>query len=221
MLHVSALLDPPSPTAGQDFTLALTIGNDGDRPAEGVYVATTGPWEQWTVLGIEPSGSFDQDAAGWHLVSDVQIPPGETRTIQVHVRADNPAQEQLTFAVREADASELPTPNVASPSDTSRSDTSQGDGAPSDSAASDSSQAHASPSDASASDSSLGDGAPSDSAASDSPESGTSRGDVAPSDPSQGDSPQADETASDASASDNSQGEVAPSNARATDASGN
>jgi hypothetical protein len=167
MLHVSALLDPPSPTAGQDFTLALTVGNDGNRPAEGVYVATTGPWDQWSVLGIEPSGSFDQDAAGWHLVSDVQIPPGETRTIQVHVRADNPAQEQLTFAVREADASELPPPNVASPSDTSRSDAS-----PSDTAASDTGQGGASTADSSASDTSQGDVTPSDIA----------QGDTAPSD---------------------------------------
>ena len=107
-LHISALLDPPTPHAGEDFTLALTIGNDGDRPAEGVYVATTGPWDQWTVTGIEPSGTFDKDDAGWHLISNVEIPPGNSRTIQVHVRADQPAQEQLTFAVREAVPSELP-----------------------------------------------------------------------------------------------------------------
>jgi hypothetical protein len=108
MLSISAQLDPPTPHAGENFTLALTIGNDGDRPAEGVYIATTGPWDQWTVLGIEPSGTFDQDAAGWHLISDVEIPPGDSRTVQVHVRADQPAQQQLTFAVREAAPSELP-----------------------------------------------------------------------------------------------------------------
>jgi hypothetical protein len=107
-LHISALLDPPTPHAGEDFTLALTVGNDGDRPAQGVYIATTGPWDQWTVLGVEPSGTFDRNAAGWHLISGVQIPPGESRTIQVHIRADEPAQEQLTFAVREAAPSELP-----------------------------------------------------------------------------------------------------------------
>ena len=107
MLNISAQLDPPAPHAGENFTLALTIGNSGDRPAEGVYVATTGPWDQWTVLGIEPSGTFDQDAAGWHLISDIEVPPGENRTIQVHVRAEEPAQQQLTFAVREAAPSEL------------------------------------------------------------------------------------------------------------------
>jgi uncharacterized membrane protein len=106
-LHVSAQLNPATPRAGEEFTLALTIGNDGTRPAQGVYVATSGPWDQWTVLGIEPSGTFDKDAAGWHVISDVQIPPGETRTIQLHVRADQPAQEQLTFAVREATPAEL------------------------------------------------------------------------------------------------------------------
>ena len=73
-----------------------------------MYVATSGPWDRWTVLSIEPSGTiFDKDAAGWHLISDLEVPPGETRTIQVHVRADQPAQQQLTFAVREAAPSEL------------------------------------------------------------------------------------------------------------------
>jgi hypothetical protein len=107
-LQISALLDPPTPHAGEDFTLALTVGNNGDRPAHGVYIATKGPWDRWTVLGIEPSAEFDQDSAGWHLVSDLEIPPGDKRTIQLHVRADEPAQEQLTFAVREAVPSEVP-----------------------------------------------------------------------------------------------------------------
>jgi hypothetical protein len=107
-LSISALLDPPTPRAGDAFTLALTIRNGGDRPAEGVYVATTGPWDQWTVTGIEPSGTFDKDDSGWHLISDIEVPPGESRTLQVHLRADQPAQEQLTFAVREAAPGELP-----------------------------------------------------------------------------------------------------------------
>jgi len=106
-LHISALLDPPTPRAGEQFTLALTVANDGGRPAQGVYIATSGPWDQWTVLGVEPSGSFDKDATGWHVISNLQIPPGETRTIQLLVRADQPAQEQLTFAVREATAAEI------------------------------------------------------------------------------------------------------------------
>jgi hypothetical protein len=106
-LHLSAQLDPPTPHAGEEFTLALTVGNDGSRVTQGVYIATNGPWDQWTVLGLEPSGTFDRDSTGWHLVSDVQIPPGETRTIQLHLRADQPAQEQLTFAVREATPAEL------------------------------------------------------------------------------------------------------------------
>ncbi len=109
-LSISAQLDPPTPHAGENFTLALTIANQGDRPAEGIYIATTGPWDQWTVLGVEPSGTFEQDGAGWHLISDVEIPPGDNRTVQLHVRADQPAQQQLTFAVREAAPSELPPP---------------------------------------------------------------------------------------------------------------
>jgi hypothetical protein len=107
-LHLSALLDPATPHAGEDFTVALTVTNDGDRPAHGVYIATAGPWDRWTVLGIEPSGTFDKDAAGWHVISPVDVPSGETRTIQLHVRAEQPAQEQITFAVREATPLELP-----------------------------------------------------------------------------------------------------------------
>ena len=109
-LQISAQLDPPTPHAGEQFVLALSVTNDGDRPAHGVYIATSGPWDQWTVLGVEPDGTFAQDDAGWHIVSSSEVPPGETRTILLHVRADQPAQEQLTFAVREAQPSELPTP---------------------------------------------------------------------------------------------------------------
>jgi hypothetical protein len=106
-LRISALLDPPTPHAGEEFVLALSVTNDGSRAAHGVYIATSGPWDRWTVLGVEPDGSFAQDAAGWHIISSIDTPPAETRTILVHIRADEPSQEQLTFAVREAEPSEL------------------------------------------------------------------------------------------------------------------
>lgn len=109
-LRITAQLDPPTPHAGEEFVLALSVIDDGLRAARGVYIATSGPWDRWTVLSIEPSGTFARDAAGWHIVSAMQVPPAETRTLQVHVRADEPAQEQLTFAVREAEPGELPPP---------------------------------------------------------------------------------------------------------------
>src|SRR5262249_45450799 len=107
-MQVAAQLDPPTPRAGEELVLALSVTNDGDRQARGVYIATSGPWDRWTVLGVEPDGAFDRDAAGWHIVSSIGVPPSETRTILVHIRADEPAQEQLTLAVREAEAAELP-----------------------------------------------------------------------------------------------------------------
>ena len=88
--------------------LSLAITNDGARPSHGVFIATSGPWDRWTVLDIQPSGSIGRDAAGWHIVSGIEIPPGETQSLQLHVRADEPSQEQLTFAVREAEAAEVP-----------------------------------------------------------------------------------------------------------------
>ena len=106
-LQITAQLDPPTPHAGEEFVVALSVTNDGDRAARGVYIATGGPWDRWTVLGIEPSGTFVPDAAGWHIVTDEQVPAGETRTILVHTRADEPSQEKLTFAVREAEPREL------------------------------------------------------------------------------------------------------------------
>jgi len=107
-MRISAQLNPPTPGAGEEFVLALSVTNDGQREARGVYIATNGPWDRWTVLGVEPDGTFGRDEAGWHIVSSKTVPPAETRTILVHVRADEPAQEQLTFAVREAEAGELP-----------------------------------------------------------------------------------------------------------------
>lgn len=107
-MQISAQLDPPTPHAGEEFVLALNVTNDGDHTTRGVYIATSGPWDRWTVLGIEPDGTFARDAAGWHIVSATNVPPTETRTILVHIRADEPDQEQLTFAVREAEPGELP-----------------------------------------------------------------------------------------------------------------
>jgi hypothetical protein len=107
-LTLHAQLDPPTPRAGDEFVVALSITNDGERAARGVYLATTGPWDRWTVLGVEPSGTFERDAAGGHIISPIQIAPHEMRTLEVHVRAEEPTEEQLTFAVREAEPGELP-----------------------------------------------------------------------------------------------------------------
>jgi hypothetical protein len=107
-LSIHAELDPSVPRAGEEFVVVLSITNDGERPTRGIYVATTGPWERWTVLGVEPAGTFAADAAGWHIVSPLQIPPHEMRMLEVHVRADEATEEQLTFAVREAEPGELP-----------------------------------------------------------------------------------------------------------------
>src|SRR5260370_16263075 len=96
---------PPRSTLFPYTTLFRS--NDGPRLAHGVYVATSGPWERWTVLDIQPSGTFERDAAGWHLISPIEIPLGEEQKIEVHIRADEPAQEQLTFAVPEAEPGAL------------------------------------------------------------------------------------------------------------------
>ena len=107
-MRISAQLDPPTPRAGVEFNLRLTVANDdGTRTAHGIYVATSGPWERWTVMEITPSGTFARDAAGWRLISSVQIPPHDARNVDVRVRADEPSEEQLTFAVREAEPGEL------------------------------------------------------------------------------------------------------------------
>jgi hypothetical protein len=106
-LSIAAQLDPATPRAGDEFVLSLTVANGGNRPAQGVYIATTGPWDQWTLLDIQPSGMLAQDEGGWHIVSDIQIAPGDSGTLELHLRADQPAQEQLTFAVREAQPDEL------------------------------------------------------------------------------------------------------------------
>jgi hypothetical protein len=109
-LRIAAQLEPPAPRAGAEFTLRLSVTNDGDRAARGVYIATSGPWERWTVLEVLPEGWFARDAAGWHIVSPVEVPPrgAGSLELEVRVRADEPAEEQLTFAVREAEPGELP-----------------------------------------------------------------------------------------------------------------
>jgi hypothetical protein len=110
VLRITAQLDPQTPHASEEFVLALTIANDGFRAAHGVYIATSGPWDRWTVLDIQPSGTITRDAAGWHIVSPIQIPPAGAQRLELHIRADEAAQEQLTFAVREAEPGELTSP---------------------------------------------------------------------------------------------------------------
>src|SRR5262249_52028023 len=106
-LRIAAQLDPPMPRAGLGFVLQLSIANDGNRAARGGAIGTSGPWDRWTVLGIDPAANFARDATGWRIISDVQIPPRQSRSIDLHVRADSPSEDQVTFAVREADAGEL------------------------------------------------------------------------------------------------------------------
>ena len=50
---------------------------------------------------------FARDAAGWHISSAIDIPPQQSREIEVRIRADAPSEDQLTFAVREAESGEL------------------------------------------------------------------------------------------------------------------
>jgi hypothetical protein len=106
-LRIGAQLDPPMPRAGTEFVLRLTIADDGDRAAQGVYIATSGPWDRWTVLDVQPGGTFGRDANGWHIASPLLIPSRETRDVEIHIRADEATEEQLTFAVREAEPGEL------------------------------------------------------------------------------------------------------------------
>ena len=109
-LRITAQLDPPTPHAGEEFVLSLAIANDGQRLAQGVYIATSGPWDRWTVDDVQPSGTIARDAAGWHIVSPIEIAPAETQTLELHITAEEPSQEQLTFAVREAEKGELNSP---------------------------------------------------------------------------------------------------------------
>ena len=102
-----ATVDPPTPNAGTEFVLRLSVTNAGQRTAHGVFIATSGPWDSYTVLSVQPAGRFGRDAAGWHIVSPLEVPAGATRTVEVHARADQPSDEQLTFAVREADPGDL------------------------------------------------------------------------------------------------------------------
>ena len=106
-MRIIAELEPPTPRAGTEFVLRLTVANDGDALAHGVYIATSGPWDRWTVLVVIPRGRFGRDAAGWHISSAIEIPPRQSSEVEVRIRADAPSEEQLTFAVREAEPGEL------------------------------------------------------------------------------------------------------------------
>jgi len=101
-LSVSVELGTPTPRVGQDFTISLRITNSGTRSADGVDVATAGPWDRYTVLSVKPTGAFLRYPSGWHVLSPIAIAAGETATLDIRLRADEPSDEQLTFSVREA-----------------------------------------------------------------------------------------------------------------------
>jgi hypothetical protein len=100
-LSLTVDLGSQSPQVGQTFTIALHISNGGNRPADGVDVTTTGPWDRYTVLAVRPTGTFLRYASDWHVLSPVSIDPGETTTLWLDLRSDEPSDEQLTFSVRE------------------------------------------------------------------------------------------------------------------------
>jgi len=101
-LSLSVELGTPAPQVGQDFTISLRITNGGTRSADGVDVATAGPWDRYTVLSVKPTGAFLRYPSGWHVLSPIAIAAGETATLDIRLRADEPSDEQLTFSVREA-----------------------------------------------------------------------------------------------------------------------
>jgi Domain of unknown function DUF11 len=100
-LSLSVDLGTQAPQVGQTFTIALHVTNGGTRAADGVDVTTTGPWDRYTVLAVRPTGTFLRYASDWHVLSPIAIDPGETATIQLDLRSDQPSDEQLTFSVRE------------------------------------------------------------------------------------------------------------------------
>jgi hypothetical protein len=100
-LSLTVDLGTQTPQVGQTFTIALHITNGGTRSADGVDVTTTGPWDRYTVLAVRPTGTFLRYASDWHVLSPLAIDPGETATIQLELRTDEPSDEQLTFSVRE------------------------------------------------------------------------------------------------------------------------
>lgn len=100
-LSLSVDLGNQAPQVGQTFTIALHITNGGTRAADGVDVTTTGPWDRYTVLAVRPTGTFLRYATDWHVLSPIAIDPGETATLALDLRSDEPSDEQLTFSVRE------------------------------------------------------------------------------------------------------------------------
>ena len=83
--------------------LAESVGSDWiARSADGVDVATEGPWDRYTVLAIRPTGAFLRYASAWRVLSPIAIAAAETATLDIRVRADEPSDEQFTFSVREA-----------------------------------------------------------------------------------------------------------------------
>ncbi len=106
-LRIGAQLEPPEPEAGQEFMLRLRIVNGGDRPARGVYIDTSGPWDRFSIVAITPGATLVRDAAGWHIISALEVASGASATIEVRARADEPTEEEVTFAVREAEPGDL------------------------------------------------------------------------------------------------------------------
>ena len=100
-LSLSVELGTQAPQVGQTFTIALHITNGGTRAADGVDVTTTGPWDRYTVLAVRPTGTFLRYASDWHVLSPMAIDPGQTATLQLDLRSDEPSDEQLSFSVRE------------------------------------------------------------------------------------------------------------------------
>jgi hypothetical protein len=105
-LRIGVELEPAEPASGTEFSLLLHITNAGERLARGVYVATSGPWDRFDVVAIQPAGRLTRDPTGWHIVSPLQLAPGATETLEIRARSEGPSDDRVTFAVREAEADE-------------------------------------------------------------------------------------------------------------------
>lgn len=90
--------EPSLLRVGAKLVVELTLENKSDRQIEGIRIASSGPWDKYTIVNVMPGGRHESGFLGGHsFYTNMVIPPGQKRALNVVAYPNEPGSHDFTF----------------------------------------------------------------------------------------------------------------------------
>lgn len=96
-IEFSGQFDPPILAVGEKLVIKLGIKNHSQTTLHGIRIFGDGPWKKYTVVNVMPGGNFEQGLLGANITSGMEIPPGETRFVNIIAYPNEPGNHNFSF----------------------------------------------------------------------------------------------------------------------------